>query len=61
QILVRGVGEAIGITLDLQTRRMFYTSLGGEVGSARMDGSDARLILEHQGPLTGITLAPQAA
>ncbi|MGZ6049805.1 MAG: hypothetical protein ACXWKN_15525 [Phenylobacterium sp.] len=61
QILVRGVGEAIGITLDLPTRRMFYTSLGGEVGSARMDGSDARLILEHQGPLTGITLAPQAA
>ena len=37
---------------------MFYTSLGGEVGSANMDGSDARLILDHQGPLTGITLAP---
>ena len=60
QILVRGLKEAIGIVLDLPTGRMFYTSLGGEVGLARMDGSDARLILEHQGPLTGITLAPQA-
>jgi hypothetical protein len=60
QILVRGLHEAIGITLDLSTQRMFYTSLGGEVGSAQMDGSDARLILDHQGPLTGITLAPRA-
>jgi len=58
QILVRGVGEAIGVTLDLPTGRMFYTSLEGAVGSARMDGSNARLLLEHQGPLTGITLAP---
>ena len=61
QILVRGLHEAIGITLDLPTQRMFYTSLGGEVGCARMDGGGARLILEHQGALTGVTLAPQAA
>jgi hypothetical protein len=61
QILVRGVGEAIGVTLDLPAKRMFYTSLGGEVGSAQMDGSDARLLLDHQGPLTGITLAPRVA
>jgi hypothetical protein len=60
QILVREVGAAIGVTLDLPTRRMFYTSLGGEVGSASMDGSGARLILENLGPLTGITLAPRA-
>jgi hypothetical protein len=61
QILVRGLREAIGITLHLPTGRMFYTSLGGEVGAARMDGADARLILENQSPLTGITLAPRAA
>ena len=60
QILVGGVGEAIGITLDLPTGRMFYTSLEGAVGSARMDGSDAQLLLDHQGVLTGITLAPRA-
>jgi len=60
QVLVRGLDEAIGVALDLPRQRMVYTSLGGQVGSARMDGSDARLILEHQGPLTGITLAPRA-
>jgi hypothetical protein len=60
QILVRGLKEAIGIALDLPAQRMFYTSLGGEVGAARLDGSVAHLILENQGPLTGITLAPRA-
>jgi len=61
EILVRGLKEAIGVTLDLPAQRMFYTSLGGEVGSAKMDGADARLILQDQGPLTGVTLAPRAA
>jgi len=61
QILVRGVGEAIGVALDLPNQRMFYTSLEGQVGCAQMDGSNARMILDHQGPLTGITLAPRAA
>lgn len=60
QILVRGVGAAIGITLDPASGQMFYTSLGGELGTARMDGSEPRLLLDHQGPLTGITLAPRA-
>ena len=36
---------------------MFYTSLGGEVGTAAMDGSGAKLLLQGQGPLTGIVLA----
>ena len=58
KVLVRGLREAIGIALDLQAQRMFYTSLGGEVGRARLDGSGARLILEGQGPLTGIVIAP---
>jgi sugar lactone lactonase YvrE len=61
QILVRGLHEAIGVTLDLPAKRMFYTSLGGEVGSARLDGSDARLMLENLGALTGVTLAPGGA
>ena len=56
-ILVRGLREAIGVTLDLKARRMFYTSLGGEVGTAALDGSAATLLLEGQGPLTGIVLA----
>ena len=56
QILVRGLHEAIGIALDLKHNRMFYTSLGGELGTAKLDGSDAKLLLTEQGPLTGIAL-----
>jgi DNA-binding beta-propeller fold protein YncE len=56
QILVRGLKEAIGVTLDLPNKRMFYTSLGGEVGTAGTDGSGAKLLLTNQGTLTGIVL-----
>jgi hypothetical protein len=54
QILVRGLKEAIGIALDLPRGRMAYTSLGGEVGMAKLDGSDARMLATGQGTLTGI-------
>jgi hypothetical protein len=56
QILVRGLKEAIGLALDLPGGRMFYTSLGGEVGVARLDGSGARLLITDLRPLTGIAL-----
>jgi len=56
EVLVRGLREAIGIYLDLPNKRMFYTSLGGEVGTSTLDGKDARLLLTGQGSLTGITL-----
>jgi sugar lactone lactonase YvrE len=52
--LVNGLHEAIGITLDLRGNRMFYTSLGGEVGVADLDGGNARILLTGQGLLTGI-------
>ena len=60
QILVTGLKEAIGVHLDLPNQRMFYTSLGGEVGTAKMDGSGARLLLTGQGSLTGITMITAA-
>ena len=56
QVLVRGLREAIGIALDSAARRMFYTSLGGEVGSADADGADARTLLQGQGEVTGIVV-----
>ncbi len=56
EILVRGLKEAIGIYLDLPNQRMFYTSLGGEVGTAGMNGAGARMLLTGQGSLTGITM-----
>lgn len=57
QVLVRDLKEAIGIALDLPRGRMAYTSLGGEVGLADLDGSGARLLVTEQGLLTGIAWA----
>lgn len=55
--LVRGLKEAIGVALDLPRNRMAYTSLGGEVGIANLDGSGARMLATEQGMLTGICWA----
>jgi hypothetical protein len=55
EILVSGLKEGIGISLDVKGGRMFYTDLGGNVYSAKMDGSDARVLISGQGALTGIT------
>ncbi|HKP56288.1 MAG TPA: hypothetical protein VJV78_06200 [Polyangiales bacterium] len=57
EILVKNVSEAIGVTLDPGRNRMFYTSLGGTVGTSAMDGSMAHTLLSGQGTLTGIALA----
>lgn len=57
KILVRGLKEAIGVALDLPRNRMAYTSLGGEVGIANLDGSNAKMLATEQGMLTGIVWA----
>lgn len=54
QVLVTGLKEAIGVALDLPRNRMAYTSLGGEVGIAKLDGSEARIVHNAGGMLTGI-------
>ena len=54
EILVNHLMEGIGIALDLKGQRMFVTDLAGSVYSARLDGSDKRLLLFVQGNLTGI-------
>jgi hypothetical protein len=59
QILVTGLKEGIGMALDVKDGRMFYTDLGGNVYSANMDGSDAKVLLSGQGALTGITWVAQ--
>jgi hypothetical protein len=53
-ILVKGLKEAIGIALDLPRGRMAYTSLGGEVGMAKLDGANAKMLATGLGALTGI-------
>jgi len=57
EILVSDLHEAIGIALDLKGGRMFFTDLGGTVYSARLDGSEKKVLLTGQGNLTGIAYA----
>jgi hypothetical protein len=54
EILVKGIGEAIGISLDLGRGKMYYTSLSGVVASADLDGKNAKDLLTGQGIDTGI-------
>ncbi len=54
EILVSGLQEGIGIALDVHGGRMFFTDLGGNVYSARMDGSGKKVLLAGVGSLTGI-------
>jgi hypothetical protein len=56
EILVTGVKAAIGLALDRQRRRMFYTTLfEAKIGAADMDGGGATWIHTSEGSnLTGI-------
>jgi len=57
EVLVRGVREAIGVTLDLERGHVYYTSgASGRVGRANLDGSDAHDLLTGSGALTGIAV-----
>jgi hypothetical protein len=59
-ILVTGLHEAIGIALDLKRKRMFYTSLTGEVGTAKLNGKGPRLLPVAKGRFTGIAYVDAA-
>ena len=54
EIIFTHLMEGIGIALDLKGDRMFITDFGGDVFSARLDGSDKKVLLVAQGNLTGI-------
>jgi len=54
EILVTHLMEGIGIALDFKGNRMFFTDLAGDLYSARIDGSEKKLLLGAQGNLTGI-------
>ena len=53
-IVLRGLNEAIGVALDLPRKRMAFTSLGGEIGVAALDGTGRRMLASAHGMLTGI-------
>ena len=54
-ILVKKLHEAIGLTLDIENQQMYFTDLCGAVYTAKMDGSDEKVLLPDVGDLTGIT------
>jgi DNA-binding beta-propeller fold protein YncE len=54
EIVLTHLMEGIGIALDLTGDRMFVTDFGGNVLSAKLDGSDEKALLVAQGNLTGI-------
>lgn len=57
EILVRDLMEGIGLSLDLEHGRMFFSDLAGSVYSAKLDGSERRALLLAQGNLTGVAYA----
>jgi hypothetical protein len=57
EILLTHLQEGIGIALDLKGERMFLTDLAGSVYSAKLNGSDKKILLYAQGNLTGIAYA----
>ncbi len=57
-ILLQGLGQVIGIYLDVPSGVMYYTGLDtGAVSAAALDGSSTKNVLTSQGGLAGITLA----
>ena len=59
EVLVTGVNAAIGLALDRQRRRMFYTTLfDAKIGAANMDrGGDTWIHTSEGSNLTGIAFA----
>lgn len=56
EIILRNVGEAIGIALDTRRDLLYYTSLDGKLGIATLNGRHVKVLLEKQGALTGIAI-----
>jgi hypothetical protein len=54
EIVFTHLMEGIGIALDVAGDRMFMTDLAGGIYSARLDGTEKRVLLAAQGNLTGI-------
>ena len=54
EVLVRDLNEGIGLSLDLAHDRMFVTDFGGNLYTARLDGSARQRLHTGLGRLTGI-------
>lgn len=54
EIVFNHLMEGIGIALDVPGDRMFVTDLAGSVYSARLDGTEKKLLAFAQGNLSGV-------
>jgi sugar lactone lactonase YvrE len=54
KVLVTGLNEGIGLSLDVERHRMFFTDFGGAVYRAGLDEATPKELLSGQGNLTGI-------
>src|SRR5690348_2056582 len=57
EIIFNHLMEGIGLSLDLENKRMFLTDLGGSVYSANLDGSNKKNIVFAEGNLSGVAYA----
>lgn len=57
QIVLDGFDEAIGVALDVPGNRLYVTDLGGNLVSARLDGTDKKVLGTKLGMLTGVAFA----
>jgi hypothetical protein len=57
EIVLGNLMEGIGIALDVAGDRMFVTDLGGSVYSAKLNGSQKRVLAYAQGNLSGVAYA----
>lgn len=56
ETLVTGLRDTIGISLDLDNGKMYYSELGGDIWQANLDGSGATQVASS-GSATGVALA----
>ncbi|KAJ5087477.1 YWTD domain-containing protein [Penicillium angulare] len=54
KILVQGLHEGIGIAIDLNGRRLFFTDFEGSLYSSKLDGSEKIVIFRGIGTIAGI-------
>jgi hypothetical protein len=54
EIVLTHLMEGIGIALDVPGNRMYMTDFGGSIYSARLDGSEKRMLVYAEGNLAGI-------
>ena len=59
RVLSRKLHEGIGLALDEENGRMFFTDLLGGVYSANLDGSDKKVLYDDLGDCTGIAYSCQ--